>query len=426
MAEQGEAVRGKRGQGEGSFTRLPDGRCRWRVMVTTPAGERRHFSGTAANLTAARAAVREARKFKERGELPPREMLTVEQLITQYVTARERSGLKQRTAYDYRYTLTHYLMPSLGPLKAQHVTASRLNEYFDKLGEGPQGERTREKIYALLRAAYRWGVREGLTLADPTVRGRPARSASTGAPRVKAFTPEQAKAFYGAARVDRWGWPLAFMLATGVRPGEVLALTWDDVTFTPEGAALVRVERTRGTMSGKVYEDTPKTSRGRRSLKVTGEPVGILRDAQAQQEKEKGARLTHNGRPYTSTAYVFTSRAGTPWHPDNLRRPMRRLCEEAGVTPLSPHKLRHSYASVLASMGIPVEVVSAQLGHNNPSFTGQVYRHVFDAEREGLTLDPLALAPAPQERPSVKVRRIVKSRLAEPGPSAASGESTDP
>ncbi len=71
----------------------------------------------------------------------------------------------------------------------------------------------------------------------------------------------------------------------------------------------------------------------------------------------------------------------------------------------------------MAARGVPVEVLSAQLGHSNLSVTREVYRHVYDAEREGLTFDPVPpQAPAP-----VEVRHRVKLR-ARPGqktPSAA-------
>ncbi|UQN07398.1 tyrosine-type recombinase/integrase [Deinococcus sp. QL22] len=402
----GEPVRAKRGQGEGSFTRLPSGRVRWRVMVTTEAGERRHFNGTARNMTEARQAVSEAKKFKDYGNLPPRDVLTVEQLLSEYIDTRERSGgLKQKTAFDYRYSLAHYVMPSLGPLKAQKVSAQRLKDFYTALGEGPRGERTRGKIHALLRAAYRWGMREGLIDADPTLRGRPERMTTRGPARPQALTPEEAVKFYEAARADRWGWPLAFMLATGTRPGETLALRWPAVSFQLDGSAVVKIEQTRGTMGGTVYEDTPKTASGLRAVKVTGSAAQVLRDSQAQQVRESQARLRHNGREYTVTPYVFTSRAGTPWHPDNLRRPMRRLCEAAGVTVLSPHKLRHSYASVMAARGVPVEVLSAQLGHSKASVTRDVYRHVYDAEREGMTFDPAPPAPREVRRITLKVKR---------------------
>lgn len=407
----------KAGQGDGNFDFLSDGRVRWRTCVTSPAGERRYPNGTARNLTEAKKAVREVREAAARDALPPREKVTVGELVGEYI--RHRSGvIKQRTIEDYTYMLAHYITPSLGHLKAQGVSAPRLREYFETLGEGPRGVRTREKVHGLLRAAYRWGVLEGLVTVDPTTRGRPTRPTVKVAPRLKAFTPEEAVKFYQAARADRWGWPLAFMLATGLRPGEALGLRWEDVTFNPDGTAAVNVERTRSMSGGKVYEDTPKTERGRRALTVRGDAVSILQAQRAQAEKEAGARLTHGGRSYEVTGYVFVSRAGTPYRGDNLRRPMGRLCKLAGVPVLTPHMLRHTYTSVMAASGHTVEVLSAQLGHKDPSVTRNIYRHVFEGERAGLTFDPVTPDEPPQrERVKVRARRA-KGKLA-PTPSAA-------
>lgn len=78
------------------------------------------------------------------------------------------------------------------------------------------------------------------------------------------------------------------MLATGLRPGEVLGLRWDDVTFTPEGTAAVRVERTRSVSGGRIYESTPKMERGRRSLTISGDAVELLRMSQARRQKRAG------------------------------------------------------------------------------------------------------------------------------------------
>ncbi|UTA50086.1 site-specific integrase [Deinococcus radiodurans] len=286
----------------------------------------------------------------------------------------------------------------------------------------------RRQTHNLLNAAYLLGLTDGVVTVNPAARARPVY-VERGAARVKAFTPDEAARFYAAARADRWGWPLAFMLATGLRPGEALGLTWADVTMrgSAEGgtlAAVVHIERTRSVSGGRVYEDTPKTERGRRSLTVTGDAARLLLDARAQAEREAGARLRHNGREYQSTGYVFVTRAGTPYRPDNLRRPMARLCQAVGVPVLTPHKLRHTWASVQAAAGVPVEVLSAELGHAAPSFTRDTYRHVYESERASLTYDPLtpAAAPAPEPEPQGRKRVTVRARLAQAEAGSAEGE----
>ncbi|AAF10092.1 tyrosine-type recombinase/integrase [Deinococcus radiodurans] len=427
MADGAEGRRVKRGQGEGSYTKTPAGRVRWRVMTTTPAGERRHVTGTARNMTAAREAVREALRAAERDTLPPRERVTVEQLVSAYIEHRAPS-LKGRTVENYRALLRRNISPSLGQLKAQGVTPQRLRAFYDAQREAGQGDSVRRQTHNLLNAAYLLGLTDGVVTVNPAARARPVY-VERGAARVKAFTPDEAARFYAAARADRWGWPLAFMLATGLRPGEALGLTWADVTMrgSAEGgtlAAVVHIERTRSVSGGRVYEDTPKTERGRRSLTVTGDAARLLLDARAQAEREAGARLRHNGREYQSTGYVFVTRAGTPYRPDNLRRPMARLCQAVGVPVLTPHKLRHTWASVQAAAGVPVEVLSAELGHAAPSFTRDTYRHVYESERASLTYDPLtpAAAPAPEPEPQGRKRVTVRARLAQAEAGSAEGE----
>ncbi|CAM3887134.1 tyrosine-type recombinase/integrase [Deinococcus frigens] len=401
---------------------LTSGKVRWRVMVSTLAGERKHFNGTARNLTEARQAVREARKFKDLGELPPRDRVKVGELVDRYIEARLRDGkLAPRTVFDYRYVLAHYITPSLGTLKAQGVTGQRLRDYFDGLGEGPNGERTRAKVYDLLRASYRWGVREGLVMADPTLRGRPTASREKGAPKLMAFTPEQAVRFYNAARLDRDGYVFAFMLATGLRPGEALGLRWDDVTYEADGSATVHVRRTRSVMGGEVYEGPPKTAQGNRTVSVTGSAVQVLRDSRAEQVLTGTKRLRFGGHDYRDEGYVFSTRVGTGKRSDSLQRPMSRLCEAAGVPVLSPHKLRHTYTSVKAAEGVPIEVLSAQIGHKDTGTTQRIYRHVFESERVGLTFDPVPPAPREVRRITAKVRRV-NSRPAGTHPSAAQAD----
>lgn len=416
MADDSAGRKVKRGQGEGSFTRTPAGRVRWRVMVTTQAGERRHVTGTARNLTAAREAVREARAAADRDALPPREKVTVEHLVSTYIEHRA-PRLKGRTVENYRALLRRNISPTLGELKAQGITPQRLRAFYDGLRESGQGDSVRRQVHNLLNASYALGLIDGTVTVNPAQRARPVY-VERGAARVKAYTPEEAARFYAATRADRWGWPLAFMLATGLRPGEVLGLTWEDVTFAAQGSAVVRVGRTRSVSSGRVYEDTPKTERGRRTLTVTGDAVRLLREAQAQTAREAGARLRHNGREYVPTNYVFTTRAGTPYRPDNLRRPMTRLCQVAGVPVLTPHKLRHTWASVQAAAGVAVEVLSAELGHAAPSFTRDVYRHVYESERASLTYDPTPAAPEAREWVKVVARRVTARPAAQPGPAA--------
>jgi len=331
--------------------------------------------------------------------------VTVKKLVEEYIEHRAPS-VKGRTLDNYRAILKRNIEPTFGALKAQGVNVPRLREFYEDLRTGGQGDSVRRQVHNLLHAAYKLGLSNSVVTVNPAAQVRPVYTERGRAGRPVSFTPEQAVIFYQAARADRWGWPLAFMLATGMRPGEVLGLRWEEVTFGADGSALVPIERTRSVSGGRVYEDTPKTERGRRTVRVTGDAVALLKETKAQEERERKARLVHNGRPYQVTGYVFTSRAGTPYRPDNLRRPMRRLCLAADIPLLTPHKLRHTWTSLFAAQGVSIEVLSRQLGHESATVTRNFYRHVFEEERGELTYDPVT-SLAPREPIKVRVRRAI-------------------
>jgi integrase len=96
---------------------------------------------------------------------------------------------------------------------------------------------------------------------------------------------------------------------------------------------------------------------------------------------------------------VFQTSTGTARSRHNLRQDVvepvvnraNRLVEERGLQPLplgiTPHKLRHTFASILVAIGKDPTYVMQQLGHTDPAFTLRVYSHIMrrsDEEREEL------------------------------------------
>lgn len=59
---------------------------------------------------------------------------------------------------------------------------------------------------------------------------------------------------------------------------------------------------------------------------------------------------------------------------------LRRACKRAGVTPFTPHQLRHLYATHMLRGGAKLEVVARILGHASVGVTADIYRHVATAE----------------------------------------------
>lgn len=166
-----------------------------------------------------------------------------------------------------------------------------------------------------------------------------------------------------AARRDRQHIPRRAMLATlvlaGLRIGELLELRWRDVDLT----------------AGRIIVRASKTDAGVRTVDMLPSLRDELLSLKAATRRAEAGELVFG----TSRAHVQ--------NPSNVRRrvlapAVKRANErlaEAGEVPLpdrlTPHKLRHTFASLLVALGVDPGSVMDQLGHTDPSFTLRVYRH---------------------------------------------------
>jgi integrase len=159
---------------------------------------------------------------------------------------------------------------------------------------------------------------------------------------------------------------IATAIFTGLRQGELLGLTWADIDFD-SGLVHVRCQLDR---SGD--RTAPKTPQAYREVVLMPSLARVLR-----QQKLASAFST-------SDDPVFATLGGRPMNYRNVtRRGFAAAVEKAkldrpGEPRLRFHDLRHTFASLLIAEGLNIVYVSRQLGHATPSFTLNVYSHLFD------------------------------------------------
>lgn len=211
-----------------------------------------------------------------------------------------------------------------------------------------QQSRTRNQYLGALRAFYAWAMREEFVRADPTAgidRVREPRSLP------RPLTRQQAKAMLAAARTisPRAGAVVALLLFSGLRRTEALSLMWGDVDLTN---GVVRVENGKGGKDRQV--PVPP-------LLVEALCVWRARSVEG--------------------AWVFPSeyRPGEHLHANTLWRDVQLAAEAARIEGVTPHRLRHSYATEMLRVSHDVTQVKELLGHASLAST-QVYAKVETSE----------------------------------------------
>lgn len=143
---------------------------------------------------------------------------------------------------------------------------------------------------------------------------------------------------------------------TGIRSGELLALTYNDFDFETQ---TVTISKSYSRLEGKDLILEPKTSKGKRIITI---PLFLCELVQSY--KEQLYDYKPNERLFPVTKYY-------------LHHEMDRGSKKANVKRIRIHDLRHSHASLLIELGFSPLLISERLGHENIETTLQTYSHLY-------------------------------------------------
>ncbi|TDZ77342.1 site-specific tyrosine recombinase XerC [Mycobacteroides salmoniphilum] len=163
---------------------------------------------------------------------------------------------------------------------------------------------------------------------------------------------------------------IAWLLAVyGLRRGEILAVDIDK-DFDLD-ANTIRVDESRIAVAGGSVTGATKTATSTRTLPM---PEDLARAVRRERKRHAALKLLL-GSKWTGTGLLVVDEFGNPPHPDTLTTAWRRALANAGLPHVRLHDARHSCATLMHLNRVPVVVIAAWLGHQDPGFTLRTYAH---------------------------------------------------
>jgi site-specific recombinase xerD len=273
----------------------------------------------------------------------------------------KRQFVKKSTFAAYSLIVETHLQPAFGNLTT--VTEKDVQDFVLQKLNGGLSQKTIKDMLIVLRMILKYGAKKNycvyapIDVIFPTDRERQELEVLSIANQKKIMRfVEDNFTFRNLG--------IFICLSTGIRIGEICALTWDDID-TDNGVIHIRKTIQRiyvkenGIKKTELLIDTPKTATSMRDIPMIKDLYEILKPLK---------KVVNNDY------FVLTNEA-TPTEPRTYRNYYKKLLDKLGIPPIKFHGLRHSFATRCIESKCDYKTVSVILGHSNISTTLNLYVH---------------------------------------------------
>ncbi len=337
------------------------------LFVTLPNGEKKRlrFCGkTEKEATAKRDAA--AREY-ENGTLVLNKKTTFRRWEEEWRDVYKRPKVTSSTLDEIEGIMRRVFLPVLGEMKMGDIRLIHLQRCLNDLGG--KSSSYIHKCFIYVKALFRKAWESEVVAKDPTNGLEEPVGAETE--EARPLTSEEQGYLLSIARTHPHGPFFLMMMACGLRSQEVRALTWFNINIKK---GTVTVSQAVQARSKKIKE--PKSRAGKRTVPIPKWYIDIIATI-----------------PRTQSPYVFSNKHGGPVSPQCYQRHwhsiMRQMDIAAGAElyrnkiiihaleqDITPHSLRHTYATSLAEKGVHLKAAQYLLGHSDIRTTARIYTHV--------------------------------------------------
>lgn len=330
----------------GSFRKKSNGSWEFRVWVDLPDGSRVQKSFCRRTKTLAKAAYDEWLEHKD------------EQIIKRKTVAGwgeewleiKRDSVSYRTYQNYELYWRNHIKPALGKKQLDQVKPINIEKLLAATSH--LSKSARHHIYITVNQIMKAAVQNELCRKNPC----DAVSVAADEPlrAVQVFSLDEIQTIL--RNLDKpFGTAIALMLFAGLRSEEVMGLRWGDID---QNEKVITVCRVVTRVANGEYMPVERTKNGKVRYVPYGDELAV-----------------HLAQARKTSIYVVPAVRGGYMTPGSFRRQYETFFADLPVRKLSPHKLRHTYATYLIRGGAELRAVQSILGHQSVGVT-EIYTHV--------------------------------------------------
>lgn len=294
------------------------------------------------------------------------------------------------STFDRNYrTYNKYLKDSpLSNIEIKKISNMDIQKYYNSLHDSGKPSATIRGINKVLKTYFNYCINADILIKNPCKKVViPRDTLAKKQEEIITFTREEIKKIINANETSKIKCIALISLGTGMRLGEILGLTKDNVDFENN---IIHVKQALTTTY--LYDkdkkrniitlvDVPKTKNSIRDIKINDDLKKVIKIGLEIKRKEIQSALK-NGNEYNLKYkdFIFTGREGKLMRSGNIEKSWRFFLKRCGIEHKKFHALRHTFATVQYDNDVQLLTISKVLGHSSVKTT-EIYAHVTDKSK---------------------------------------------
>lgn len=310
--------------------------------------------------------------------------------FNRWVDVYKRKSVRPNTLREYTHIYNKNISPFMGNRNINSLVKADIQWLIDKADEDHYKYERQSKIKIILKDMFERAIEDNLMVRNP------AKGVKLKADKVikaRALTIDEQVIFFDAARNSLYFNLFNVAVNTGLRPGELFALTRDDIDLE---SGYIDVNKT--LVYQKYLDDTcktfhiepPKTKQSYRKVPINS-VCRLYLEKQIELKK-----VLQSKRPKEQNNYLFVTKFNTPINSQIFSDAIRAVIRQINLTRsfddaleiFSGHTFRHTFATRCFEAGVQPKVVQSYLGHASLKMTMDLYTHVTE-DRASLDIEKI-------------------------------------
>ncbi len=283
----------------------------------------------------------------------------------------------ENTLVRYMGIYNYIKSSNLYSIRIYNLTPMDIQKYYNELATGGKTHSQILMINKVLKSFFNYCIKQRYIFFNPCAGVElPKKDTTSDSEKVDPFTDEEIKTILDGA-TDYMIPIITIALATGLREGELLALTIQDIDLSNN---TIHVNKSlKATYDIKSETERTKvikvgSTKTKSSVRDVPIPKNIAPLLKEQVNNQKMLFMRYG--MLQQTQFLFTTPIGKCIDPKNLQRRWVRLLNRMNVRYRKFHNIRHTYATKLFEAGINIKTIQTLLGHSSITITEKTYVHV--------------------------------------------------